>query len=404
MAKVECTIHKTVTIRLWAFCLLFWTLGIGHRPLGIGHWPLGIAVVSAQQPLLPLVAVRPIAPPKHPLPPEAKSARETSFSFVVYGDTRSAAAAENAGPYPPHERVIDTMLATIKARAKTRAPVRFVLQTGDAVFRAADGQMWNASYTPSVERLTHGADLPYFLAAGNHDVTTAPAGAPAREQALHNTLAAVSQLIPPEGSPRRLNGYLTYSFGYGPLFVIAIDSNIATDPVQLAWVTDQLDHVDRRRFPIVMALMHHSPYSSGPHGGPIVEPSTLALRNVYMPLFRRHHVRLILAGHDHLFEQWVERYEDRGREYRMDVIVTGGGGAPTYTYRGEPDLRAYLAAGAAQNVRVEHLVKPGAVIADNPHHFVVVTVDDDRLTEEVVASGNVPFAPFEGRSQIALGN
>lgn len=383
--------HKSLRVLRWAVCLV--------------TCALGIVIVSAQQSLPPLVVARPITPPRHPLPSEAKSAGESRFAFVVYGDTRSGTAAENDAPYPPHERVIATMLATIKERSRTHMPVRFVAQTGDAVFRAADGLMWNASYTPAIEQLTRGADLPYFLTAGNHDVTAAPAGNPARAQALNNTLAAMSRLIPPEGSPRRLNGYLTYAFGYGSLFAIAIDTNIASDPLQLAWVTDQLEHLDRRRFPIVVALMHHPPYSSGPHGGPrVIEAPTRGVRELYMPLFRRHHVRLVLAGHEHFFEQWIERYEDGGQPYRMDTIVTGGGGAPTYTYRGEPDLNAYLAAGAAQKVRVEHLAKPGATIPENPNHFVVLTVDGNRLTEDVVASGNAPFAPFGGKSQIELTN
>lgn len=354
--------------------------------------------------LPPLVAVRPIEPPRHPLPPEAKSASTTRFSFIVYGDTRSAAAADAGAAGPNQIRVVDTMLSAIKARAKTRFPIRFVLQTGDAVFSGARGEWWNGAYTPQVNRITAGADVPYFLTAGNHDVAVDARNPSLRSLGLANMLTAVSQLIPPEGSPRRLGGYPTYAFGCGPVFVIAIDTNVAADPLQLAWVADQLDHLDRRRFPIVIAFMHHPPYSSGPHGGPrLVEASTRAVRDLYMPLFRRHHVRLILAGHEHFFEQWVERYEDDGRQYRMDTLVTGGGGAPTYTYRGEPDLGAYLAAGAAQRVRVEHLAKPGATIPENPNHFVVITVDGDRLTEDVVASGNAPFAPFGGASRIDLG-
>jgi 3',5'-cyclic AMP phosphodiesterase CpdA len=393
MARVRIPRALTVAAACWALCLL---------------------VLSAQQPPPPptggpaarvpvLEPARPVLPPKHPLPPEAKSASEKRFSFIVYGDTRAPSAAENAAPYPAHERVMDTILAAVKARARTRFPVRFVLQTGDAVIQGASGRMWNNSFTPTLERLTRGADIPYFLAAGNHDVTGLPPGAPGREQALHTTLSAMSQLIPPEGSPRRLNGYLTYAIGYGNVFAIAIDSNVAADPVQRAWVTDQLDHLDRRRFPIVVAVMHHPPYSSGPHGtARNLEAATLAVRNVYMPLFRRHHVRLIAAGHEHMFEQWVERYEEAGMEYRMDTIVTGGGGAPTYTYRGEPDLTMYLAAGAAEGVRVTHLAKPGATLAESPNHIVVITVDDTRLSEEVIAAGDARFAPFNGQSRIDL--
>ena len=87
----------------------------------------------------------------------------------------------------------------------------------------------------------------------------------------------------------------------------------------------------------------------------------------------------------------------------MDSIVTGGGGAPTYTYNGEPDLRGYLAAGAPANVTVEHLMKPGMTIAENPHHFVVVQVDGDALSLEVIAAGGAPYAPYPGGvSKISL--
>jgi hypothetical protein len=49
---------------------------------------------------------------------------------------------------------------------------------------------------------------------------------PRRVQGLRNYFAANARLIPPEGSPRRLNGYPTYSFGFGNTFFIAFDSAI----------------------------------------------------------------------------------------------------------------------------------------------------------------------------------
>jgi 3',5'-cyclic AMP phosphodiesterase CpdA len=368
--------------------------------------------VSAQQapapgggpsaPLPPLVTVRPIALPKHPLPAEEKTAGITRFAFIAYGDTRGAAAADATTPHPAHVRVVDTMLGTIKARARTRFPVRFVLQTGDAVFTGVRGEYWNLSYTPEVDRITAGADVPYYLTAGNHDVAAGAPLAAARPLGLHNMLAAFSSIIPPEGSPRRLNGYPTYAFGFGNLFVIAFDSNIASDQVQLAWVADQLARLDRVRFPHVAIFVHHPPYSSGPHGARNLEPQTTAMRSLYMPLFRRYHVDLVFSGHEHLFEHWVERYTDGGREYRMDTFVTGGGGAPTYTYRGEPDLAAYIAAAPGQNVRLEHLVAPGPTIPENPNHFIVVDVDGSRVSAEVVATSGSPFTPYKGQSRIEL--
>jgi len=127
----------------------------------------------------------------------------------------------------------------------------------------------------------------------------------------------------------------------------------------------------------VVAFFHHPVFSSGPHGGALVERPTAALRARYMPLFRRHHVRLLFAGHDHVYEHWIERYRDATGIQRIDQIVSGGGGAPLYTYRGEPDLREYARAAGADSVRLEHVVRPGAEVGGNPYHYVVVHVDGE---------------------------
>ena len=136
-----------------------------------------------------------------------------------------------------HSRLVDRVISRTRELASTPFPIRFVLQSGDAVLRGSDAAMWNVSFTPIIERLTATANLPYFFAVGNHDV----AAGEGRPQGLQNTLAAMSKLIPAEGSPRRLNGYPTYAFGYGSdFFFVALDSNIADNAVQLAWVRDQL--------------------------------------------------------------------------------------------------------------------------------------------------------------------
>jgi hypothetical protein len=374
-----------------------------------------ILAQPGQPPALPAwAAVKPIEPPAAPLPDEAASAAVTRFSFIAYGDTRSGSVPDVPGDgqilHPEHSRLVDAMLTRIGESRTTPFPIRFALQSGDAVLRGQTAAMWNVSFSPIIERLTRVGNLPYFFSVGNHDVTTMPPGDPGRAVGLHNTLTAMSKLLPPEGSPRRLSGYPTYAFGFGNAFFIAFDSNIASDAVQLAWVADQLEHLDRNRYRHVVAFFHHPAYSSGPHGGasaaPLpgtgtkapdrVEPQSVAIRSLYIPLFRKHHVRMLIAGHDHLFDHWVERYGSGGAAYRIDQLVTGGGGAPTYVYAGEPDLRAYVAAGAADAVKVEHMIRPGATIDENPHHFVVVQVDGDRLSVEVVGIGPTRYRPYAG--------
>ncbi len=359
-----------------------WWIGAALTACALGQTTTACAQVTTASP--PSATVMAIKPPTNPLPPESASAEVTRFSFIVYGDTRGR--RDGVDVQYEHSLVVDAMLRTIDNLKDGPDPVRFVLQSGDAVVNGRDPKQWNVSFVGLINRLTTEAGVPYFLSPGNHDVTSsADLNSPGRRQGLGNYLDAVAQLIPVDGTSRRLSGYPTYAFGYGNTFVLAIDSNIADDSVQFAWITAQLAGLDRRRYTHVVASFHHPAFSSGPHGGSIVEAPTAAVRARLMPLFRAHHVELLVTGHEHLYEHWVERYRDAdGRPRRMDQIVTGGGGAPLYAYQGEPDLRPYLAASRADSVRVQHLVKPGVDPGDNPYHFVVVHVDGDRLWLEVV--------------------
>jgi hypothetical protein len=104
-----------------------------------------------------------------------------------------------------------------------------------------------------------------------------------------------------------------------------------------------------------------------------------------MPLFRAHHVRAVFSGHEHLFEHWVEHYTDSSGRHRMDLIVSGGGGAPIYTYTGEPDLKEYLKANEANKVELKHLVKPSVDAGLNPYHYLLVRVDGENLDMRVTS-------------------
>jgi len=339
--------------------------------------------IGAQQTSTTTETVRAITAPRNPLPAEAASADVTRFSFIVYGDTRGRRDGREL--QYEHSLIVNSAVETIKRLDRTPYPVRFVLQTGDGVVNGRIAQQWNVSFVDLINRLTTDGGVPYFLAPGNHDLSSASTlDDPERQKGLKNFFALNANLIPPDGSPRRLTGYPTYSFGYGNTFVIAIDTNIATDNKQYEWVKSQLEGLDRKRYQHVFVYGHHPAFSSGPHGGANVEPMTAAIRSRYMPLFRRHHVEIFFCGHEHFFQHVVERYEDaEGRKYRLDQVLTGGGGAPLYTYQGDPDPREYIKANAAEKVSLEIIAKPGAEMGSNAYHYVVVRVDGDRLSLDV---------------------
>ncbi|HEX9109449.1 MAG TPA: hypothetical protein VF832_19545, partial [Longimicrobiales bacterium] len=129
--------------------------------------------VAAQEPGKSAPAdarVQAIAPPRNPLPPEAASAGVTRFSYIVYGDTRGR--QDGSAPQYEHSLVVASMLRTIAALAGGPDPVRFVLQSGDAVVNGREAGQWNVSFTGLVNRLTTEGGVSYFLAPGNHDVTS----------------------------------------------------------------------------------------------------------------------------------------------------------------------------------------------------------------------------------------
>jgi hypothetical protein len=350
------------------------------------------------QAVAPVDSIVALLPPQTPLPAEAATAGLTKFSFIAYGDTRGR--HDGTELQSEHMLVVESMLATIKRQATTADPIRFVLQSGDAVANGSIARQWSVSYIPLINRLTQEGGVPYLLAVGNHDVGNATDLTEARRvSGLRNYFAANAKLIPPEGSPRRLNGYPTYAFGYGNSFFIAFDSNIPDDSVQFDWVRKQLEGLDRRRYANIVLFFHHPAFSSGPHGGANVERQSASIRAKWMPMLRTHHARLLLAGHEHLFEHWVERYTDSTGTHRIDQIVSGGGGAPLYGYVGEPNVREYLAAGLPQKVALEHLAKPAMEPGANPFHYLIVHVDGTKTRVEVVAvDWGRGFSPYRSNA------
>lgn len=339
-------------------------------------------------PLIPattasVVAVRTIIAPKTLLPAEETSAGVQKFSFLVYGATGGRNDATEL--QYEHSLLINSMLGTIRHQNKTDYPVRFVVQSGDTVANGRDTQQLNTSFVQLVNKLTSEGDVPYFLVPGDQEVSPADAlQHPERQRGLQNLLGLQGNLIPAEGSPRRLATYPTYAVGYGNTLVLVFDSNIANDEKQYEWVSAQLEGLNRDRFKNVIALCHHPAFSSGAFGAR-TEPMTTIIRNRYLPLFRKHRVKLFITGHERAFEHWAERYQgESGKAQRLDHIVMGSGGAPVQAYVGEPDTREYLRMFSAENILLERLAKPAFESSGNPYHYLLVLVDGEDITLEVV--------------------
>lgn len=214
----------------------------------------------------------------------APQSENAPIRFLLYGDTRTNPAA--------HASIV---------RAMTREAADFVLHTGDFI---ADGRRANDWLTYFDVAAPLIASTPLVPTVGNHDMMAG--------EGLGNYRARMR--TPSGGSPNETY----YMFQYGSVRILSIDTDesLRLGSPQRRWLEGALEEAQASTKHIFM-LMHHGPYSSGAHGSNLAISETEVIR-----LFRRHHVELVMSGHDHMYE--------RGDADGLKYIVSGGGGAPLY--------------------------------------------------------------------------
>lgn len=212
-------------------------------------------------------------------------------------------------------------------------PYDFMIHTGDIAYdNGTIGQLEDNVFGVYGELLEN---LALFPAAGNHDHQTM-GGAPFRDVFA----------LPGGGDER------WYSYDWGRIHFAALDTE-ADYATQAAWLDADLAASSA---PWKVLYMHRPPYSSGPHG------SDLALRKAIAPIAERHHVQLVLAGHDHDYERMIPQ---NGVAY----VVTGGGGRGTYSV-GESSFTAF---------------------SESVIHFVIVEVGIDELVLHAIDATGTEF-------------
>jgi 3',5'-cyclic AMP phosphodiesterase CpdA len=168
-----------------------------------------------------------------------------------------------------NDRVARTATAIVKA-----GPYDALLLLGDNVYPSGDPALLPATvFEPFGPVLDTGARLLAIL--GNHDVKEGHAD------------AQVTAL----GMPGRW-----YSEVLGDVTFVALDSNDAGNPDQLAWLERTLAAATTTW---KVVALHHPPYSAGYQG------SSLEARQIFSPLFERYGVQLALSGHEHDYQRSI---------------------------------------------------------------------------------------------------
>ena len=265
--------------------------------------------------------------------------------FIAFGDSGTGSAEQ-------------------RALAQVMAADRFDLTMllGDIVYGSSGGtgaathtryQAWFFDIYRDILRAT-----PLFPAIGNHDNAVGNGRAYRDVYVLSEEGASATY---PDHAER------FYSFDYGRVHFVSLDTetsflDTARRQVQVDWLKADLASTTQDW---KVVYFHRPPYSSGFEHG-----SDLTIRSVFAPIFEQNGVQLVLSGHDHDYERTLPMKTSTDPSATpVTYIVSGGGGAPTYT------------------------VNPASftAFARSAHHYVRGEATECQLTVQPIGLDGAPF-------------
>ncbi len=166
--------------------------------------------------------------------------------------------------------------------ARQRVPFHFVLMLGDNIYSGGQPKYFKPRFEEPYKDLL-AANVKFYAALGNHDAASAEA---------HGKYANFNM-----GGKRYYN-YVKGLPGDENLiefFVIDTNNENVIPDEQLKWLESALA-ASKAKWKV--AYMHHSLFSSGR-----MHPPYVKMREQLHPLFVKHKVNLVLAGHVHVYER-----------------------------------------------------------------------------------------------------
>jgi hypothetical protein len=216
------------------------------------------------------------------------TANTQSFSFIYMGDAQNG---------------LDKWGRLTHTAFGFRPEAAFYLMAGDLVNRGAERDDWDSLFHNAEGVFDH---RPLMPAIGNHECQGGRPKLYLKEFAL------------PANGPKGIEPKRAYSFEYSDALFVVLDANLAPAS-QTAWLEQKLAQT---RCAWKFVMFHQPAYSSG---GNRDNPE---LRAAWTPIFDKHHVDMVLQGHDHAY---LRTYPLRGgqrmpssREGTVYVISVSG--------------------------------------------------------------------------------
>jgi hypothetical protein len=305
------------------------------------------------------------APAAHQLtgigPPLGPGRAGDEVTFIVAGDSRPTA---RGAPVP---RVLDAILSEIAVIHPD-----FVLWTGDTVYGYCDTEDELRRELASFVAAARRTGVPLFNAPGNHEI--------------HVDEGTCYGQVP--GGPASCKGPCAeklYADAFGPLFgsfdyagahFVAIDAETDGAKVpddQMSWLQADLEQAAPRP---VFVFGHTEMISS-----PLIDDNQrethkpIANHEQLHDLFRKHSVKVVFSGHEHLY--WRESAIDHDG---IDYFVAGGAGAPFYAQPQNGGFSHYLLVKLAGGRITYRVIEPGRLYYqedESGRHWLVNANDAD---------------------------
>ena len=251
----------------------------------------------------------PAAPPPQSILPKARD----SVKFLVIGDSGTGGRQQFE-------------VAARIAEAHKTFPFTRALMLGDNLYGRNNAAAYRNKFERPYAALLEGG-VKFYASLGNHDD---PA------QRFY--------------APFNMDTHRYYSHSEGDVRFFALDSTYMS-PEQRRWVEDELSQSNHKW---KIAYMHHPMYSSGERHGP-----TPPLRAALEPLFAKHGVDVVFAGHEHFYER---------------IHPQGG--------------ITYVIQGGAANLRRGNIRRNSAITAkgfDTDRSFTLVEIVGDQMYLETIS-------------------
>ncbi len=305
--------------------------------------------------------------------PPSENAQCGKMRFVVYGDGRALELEGDKG-------ISDTWVA-ISAAAVLKNP-DFIIHTGDVILEGKEEQQWD-NYLKAAAPISPFRPLMYTI--GNHDE-----GPQDGDNANFNKVFYLPR------SETALGGSGTedyYFFTWGNAIFISLSTeSFSGGSIKFKDQADWMDQVltqNPRRWKFV--LLHRPIYTHriGFFSLELSHPANESDQNAaFVPVINKHHIDIVFQGHNHFYERYApSKCSDAESDTPCPVssfdqgtvyITTGGAGA-------FPLWCPILCPGPIDAVRVN---------ASSDHHYLLLDIEDHKLTMETINLGGSTIDSF----------